>query len=393
MKKNYFPVYSFLWIWIVSNVCANPYVFGQALTSTSLEVQSANQPAIIKAIGRQHIIYELRLTNWGKDSIAVTELSVYDQSVPQRELSSSTKEEVFRKSYAPNHLLGPDKKAEFSLAPGGSGILYQWLTVPSAYTPSDSLIHRFEIESAIDMDSLWVSIPLRVTLEPEQIQMPIGEGVWVTVRAPSNSSGHRKSFHVHEGERRAAERFAIDWVKLNEEGYLYKNEPGSNENWFSYNEPVRSVSSGKVVHVKDGLPDQQPLALAREPKSFTLDTVPGNTIVVEMGNGKYAIYAHLKNGSIKVEVGEEVQEGDIIGRIGNSGHSLAPHLHFHIEDRATPLTGRAIPFSIKAFDLIGKLDSLPRALRGAPWTPDSRRPQRLVENETPLENMVIRVFE
>ena len=371
----------------------NPFLYGQALTPTSLEVQSASPPSIIQAIGRQHIVYELRLTNWGKDSVAINGLSVYDQSNPQREVSSSTKEEVLRKSYAPNLRTGQNRMDRFSLAPGGSGIIYQWLTVPPSYAVPNSLIHTFDLESNTVIDTLTVSIQLQEHGQPSAIQVPVDKGTWVSVRGPSNGSGHRRSFHVHQGKRRASERFAIDWVKLSEDGYLYKGDPAYIQNWFSFGQPVQMVATGTVVHVINGLPDEQPLSLLKQEKLFTLDTVLGNTVVVDIGDGQYVVYAHLKEGSIQVEKGDVLQEGEVIGHIGNSGHSLAPHLHFHIEDQPTPLTGKAIPFHIKAFTLVGKLDSLPNALRGAAWVPDSGRPPRHIKDEIPLENMVIRVID
>jgi murein DD-endopeptidase MepM/ murein hydrolase activator NlpD len=146
-----------------------------------------------------------------------------------------------------------------------------------------------------------------------------------------------------------------------------------------------------VVQVRDGLPEHTPFSQEIATTSFTPETVAGNVVVVAIGRGHFAVYAHLRPGSVSVEEGDPVRAGQEIGRIGNSGHSLAPHLHFHIQDRADPLAGEGIAFALRSFELLGRLDSLPQALRGAPWTPHPARPARTVTEELPLENMVIEI--
>jgi murein DD-endopeptidase MepM/ murein hydrolase activator NlpD len=60
-------------------------------------------------------------------------------------------------------------------------------------------------------------------------------------------------------------------------------------------------------------------------------------VIVDIGSGRYAIYAHLKPGSVTVKEGEHVGRGQVLGRLGNSGNSGAPHLHFHVMDAPSAL--------------------------------------------------------
>jgi murein DD-endopeptidase MepM/ murein hydrolase activator NlpD len=82
-----------------------------------------------------------------------------------------------------------------------------------------------------------------------------------------------------------------------------------------------------VVIARDGVPDNTPFA-----PPFTavvdLQSAPGNVVVIDVGDDRFASYAHLAHGSLLVTVGDEVAEGQAIGLIGNSGNSLGPHLHF-----------------------------------------------------------------
>lgn len=55
-----------------------------------------------------------------------------------------------------------------------------------------------------------------------------------------------------------------------------------------------------------------------------------NRIVIEHDNGEYSEYAHLKYQGAKIEKGDQVEQGQVIGLSGNTGYSSRPHLHFHI---------------------------------------------------------------
>ena len=77
---------------------------------------------------------------------------------------------------------------------------------------------------------------------------------------------------------------------------------------------------------------------------ITSETVGGNHIVLDLGGGRYAFYAHLQPGSLKVKVGDRVTRGQVIGLVGNSGNSTEPHLHFHISDGVSPLGSEGLPY-------------------------------------------------
>ena len=68
----------------------------------------------------------------------------------------------------------------------------------------------------------------------------------------------------------------------------------------------------------------------------------------------YALYAHLQPGSIKVRVGDNVKPGQVIGLVGDSGNSIAPHLHFQVIDGPSSLSSNGLPYQIRSFQVIGK---------------------------------------
>jgi murein DD-endopeptidase MepM/ murein hydrolase activator NlpD len=107
-----------------------------------------------------------------------------------------------------------------------------------------------------------------------------------------------------------------------------------------------------VVAVLDGLPEQVP---GVDPTGLTLAQYGGNHVVQDLGNGNFAFYAHLKTGSVKVKPGDRLSAGQVLGNIGNTGNSSAPHLHFHVMSTPDPLRSDGLPFVFRAFRLTDRL--------------------------------------
>ena len=82
----------------------------------------------------------------------------------------------------------------------------------------------------------------------------------------------------------------------------------------------------------------------------------GNQVMIEIAPNVYAWYAHLQPGSVKVQAGDEVKAGTVLAKLGNSGPSPGPHLHFGLLDRPELLHGRSLPFVIDRYTLTGTVD-------------------------------------
>jgi murein DD-endopeptidase MepM/ murein hydrolase activator NlpD len=115
---------------------------------------------------------------------------------------------------------------------------------------------------------------------------------------------------------------------------------------------------------------------------ITLETVGGNHVIIDIGGGYYAFYAHLKPGSIRVREGQRVKRGDVIGLVGNSGNSTEPHLHFHISDGNSPLGSEGVPYRLDSFELVGRCTGF-----GAGCTRDGGSTRK---REIPLGGVLVR---
>jgi murein DD-endopeptidase MepM/ murein hydrolase activator NlpD len=76
-------------------------------------------------------------------------------------------------------------------------------------------------------------------------------------------------------------------------------------------------------------------------------------VIIDLGGGHFAFYAHFQPGSLRVKLGDRVKRGQVLGLVGNSGNSTEPHLHFHVSDANSPLATEGIPYVFDAFELRG----------------------------------------
>jgi murein DD-endopeptidase MepM/ murein hydrolase activator NlpD len=144
---------------------------------------------------------------------------------------------------------------------------------------------------------------------------------------------------------------------MNEERRLYVGDPLYVKSYFAYGQKVLAVADSTVVSIVDEYKDQVPGKL---PSAMTLAEADGNHIVLDLGDDRFAFYAHLKPGSIKtqeVKVGDRVCRGQVLGVVGNSGNTSAPHLHFHVMSSPSTLGSNGLPYLIEDFELLGRAPS------------------------------------
>ena len=153
-------------------------------------------------------------------------------------------------------------------------------------------------------------------------------------------------------------------------GMMLVNGPAEkNECWYCYGAEVRAVADGVISMTQDGIVEN--VALGKPVIEITWQTAAGNLIIQDIGDGRFAFYAHLIPGSLTVKEGEHVRAGQVIARLGNSGNSDAPHLHFHIGTRNSPLGAQGLPYQFAAYRRTGYAGStdeiMQRLTDGKPW--------------------------
>jgi len=117
---------------------------------------------------------------------------------------------------------------------------------------------------------------------------------------------------------------------------------------------------------------------------MTLETAAGNHVILSLRNGHYAFYAHLQPGSIRIKPGDRVRRGQVLGLLGNSGNSNAPHLHFHISNGDSWFASEGVPFLFDSFEVLGSAGS---GIQG--WiVPSLVKPDKRLR-DMPVENQVV----
>jgi murein DD-endopeptidase len=278
---------------------------------------------------------------------------------------------------------GPSDRTR--LAGGLRGVTWLWVPV-DAQSPPTSVRHRITVAEVSGADSgrthVFEGGSATVARDVAVIGPPLRGGDWLTANGPSNESGHRRALIPIAGTPVIAQRFAIDYVRVDAAGKTVSGDRARNENFYAQNEEAIAVADGIVVGTKDSIPENIPGVTSRA-VPITLETVGGNYVILDISGGRYAFYAHLQPGSLRVRTGDRVRRGDVIGLVGNSGNSTEPHLHFHLADGITPLGAEGIPYVHDAFELLGRCRSL---LGGCTRLAKPERRSR----EMPAGNMIIR---
>ena len=148
------------------------------------------------------------------------------------------------------------------------------------------------------------------------------------------------------------ETFAVDWIQLHGD-QPFTGDGAGPEQWFGHGADVVAAADGTVVAARDGLPEQSPSSL---PAGIDPTQTTGNHVIVQIRPDTWALYAHLQPGSIAVAAGDEVVAGQPLGRLGNSGNSIAPHLHFGLLDGPDPGNASSVPFVLDRYAVSGAVD-------------------------------------
>ncbi len=172
----------------------------------------------------------------------------------------------------------------------------------------------------------------------------------MAVSALSKGSHHRSGLFVAGGLAQISRRYAVDW-KRNEQGAFFSGDPRDVRSYHSYGQEVLAIADAMVVVAKDGFPDNIPRTAAGFATAVpvTMETVAGNSVVLDLGDGQFAYYAHLKPGSVRVKVGDLVLRGQPLALVGNSGDAREPHLHFQVTTGPEILASEGLPYVLDCF--------------------------------------------
>jgi hypothetical protein len=351
--------------------------------------------------GLLHIAFAAQFTNAWRGAATIQSVEVVDPSHNNKPAGInrviSLKDEDVTGQLKLFSLPATLDKASYStrLTAGQSGVMFFDVTFTnSADVPCTIAlrVHSIHPENKILPESTVTSPPWKISAQRAIVLTPPfkGDG-WVNANGCCLEVGpHRFVTNPMNGTLDPSEQFAIDWIKIDRQGKAFRGDGKKPEQWLCYGVALLAVAPGTVVEVMRDLPDEPP---GIAPTNLTVPEIAGNHVLLDLGSGRYAMYAHLAPHSATVHVGDRVKAGDKLGLLGNSGNTTGPHLHFQISDRPSTLDTTSLPFVFERMTLQSRtplnLDDIENySVKGTALPTDSKVAKKLSE-AMPLSRDVI----
>jgi len=344
-----------------------------------VEVTVPDPPTLFHAAGQRSLCYEVYLTNMSQKPCRLEGVRVLADDGST--LLESTGPPLFAamRSGKP----APDESEVLALKGGERRVYFAWVDLPGGVAVPRTLRQEIRVKPEHG-DSLTLhTAPVPVKTALRTIAPPLRGENWCAFNGPSNTNHHRRAILALDGMTYVAQRYAIDWMLLDRKSGEAFHGDNDNANYDGYGREVYAVADGVVTEVKDGLPENKPGPKRAVP--ITLETVAGNHLMLDLGEGIFALYAHLQSGKMRVKVGDQVKVGDVLGLLGNSGNSGAPHLHFQLCHGPSPLASQGVPYVFEKLTIVGRVSHHGSDDGTLEWLPAAE----VRQGEMPAENEVI----
>jgi hypothetical protein len=325
--------------------------------------------------GKVHVAYELQVLNFSPRVATLSQLETLDGGPDGKVVATVDAEGLAARTVV---VMDAKRAPNPAIPAGRTGLIlvddmYDSLAdVPASFTHRLSATFAPLTPDYQWASALWPGDPVSLiggavttsTESPVVIGPPLTGADWLAGNACCDYNYHRSVMLPVGGRINGAERYAVDWFKWDQtdaremlaQGALptFRGDPTKNEDYMAYGEPLLAVADGTIITVVSDTPDSKPSAL---PDGIGLAELGGNNIIIDIGNGVYASYLHLAPESPTVKAGDKVTRGQVIGRLGNSGNSSEPHLHFQLQRSPAVFPGDNIPFEIDTLSYSGSVDT------------------------------------
>jgi hypothetical protein len=307
--------------------------------------------------GQVHLVYELLLTNGLPFPATVSTIAVMDAG------TGATLQRLSGASLvAAMSLVMPTEAPTAVLPPASVGVVWFDVPLPSAANVPAFISHRVSIDPVSDVPEWFLSYTgPRIAVDrraPVVLGPPVGGARWYAAGSCCDGP-HRRALMSIGGGRYLGQRFAIDFNQLDAQNRGGSGDPLLPESFPTFGQPVLAVADATVAVAIDRYPD---LRVNEEREAPGAATEGGNRIMLDLGDGRFAAYAHLQAGSVRVRPGDRVVRGQAMAKAGSSGTGGGPHVHFQVMDRLSVLHANGLPFAFDAFLLTGRTPPLVQVL-------------------------------
>ena len=201
--------------------------------------------------------------------------------------------------------------------------------------------------------------------EPIIVQFPL-RGEWLSPNTPGTKVPSHGTNQL--GTRYAYDFIQVDWNRIGNPAYRvglmqYLFSGVKLSDYYCWGQEVYSPCDGIVVVAEDGYAENAKTNLLADmsnayrnahyfdPEKDDIQSVAGNYVIIKYSENVYAALCHLQTGSIQVSVGQMIKKGEVIGRVGHSGNSFAPHLHFQLMDSGDITVANGVPCAFEQYEI------------------------------------------
>ncbi|WP_343914636.1 M23 family metallopeptidase [Aquimarina litoralis] len=173
------------------------------------------------------------------------------------------------------------------------------------------------------------------------LELPFNEEWYVFVGGRTHQDGGH-----HFITRGTGQRYAYD-LAIVIDGSSFSGDSSKNENHYCFGKRLNAPANGKIIAMENNIDDNYLSGTVND--NINDSNLAGNYILIDHFNGEYSLLAHLKKGSVLVNLGDIVTKGQEIGQAGNSGNSTGPHLHYHLQNSPNYLNGIGLPAQFRNY--------------------------------------------
>ena len=201
--------------------------------------------------------------------------------------------------------------------------------------------------------------------EPIIVQFPL-RGEWLSPNTPGTKVPSHGTNQL--GTRYAYDFIQVDWNRMGTPAYRvgvmqYLFSGVKLSDYYCWGQEVYSPCDGIVVVAEDGYAENEKTNLFADmsnayknahyfdPEKDDIQSVAGNYVIIKYSENVYAALCHLQTGSVQVSVGQMIKKGEVIGRVGHSGNSFAPHLHFQLMDSGDITVANGVPCAFEQYEI------------------------------------------
>ena len=371
---------------LVARAIAAPPPPKEEMTPLLLSVQDAPIP-FTGSDSSTHLAYEILLTNFSSGDVTPEKVEILGDGA---ELETLDAKEIATR-------LQPigTREPSATLAKSTQALLFIHFQLPEGKHAPRELSHRVTARFAAappdHQEITFTGGTIAVDHRPVAvIAPPLHGGGYVSADSCCDAVRHQRAALPINGHFYLAQRYAVDWEQVNEQGRIYRGPKEKVESYNIFGKEAIAVADATVVTVTDGAPEGTP---GQYPTAIDPAAADGNAVILDLGQHRYAMYAHMQPGSLKVHKGDKVHLGQVIGLVGDTGNSIVPHLHFQVMAGLSSFTSNGLPYEISHFEVTGKtpgtsaFDEAESNGTPLPVTPVS--PPDSVKQALPLDQLII----